>query len=43
MSQSDELKFQRGAATNTEGEQGKNGGKKIVIMPTAAWRWRKNL
>ena len=27
MSQSDELKFQRGATTNTEGEQGKNGGK----------------
>ena len=27
MSQSDELKFQRGATTNTEGEQGNEGGK----------------
>jgi len=42
MSKGDELKFQGGAATNTEGEQGTRA-ERIVIMPTTVWRWRKNL
>jgi hypothetical protein len=42
MSQGDGLKLQRGAAANTEREQGSEGGKN-VIMPTTVWRWRENL
>ena len=42
MPKRDNLKFQGGADTNTEGEQGNQGGK-IVIMPATVWRRRKNL
>jgi hypothetical protein len=42
MPKRDNLKFQGGAATNTEGEQ-ENQGERIVIMPTTVGRRRKNL
>ena len=43
MSQSDELKFQRGATTNSGSESRETRAERIVIMPTTVWRWRKNL
>jgi hypothetical protein len=42
MSQGDELEFQEGTASDTEGEQG-NEGTKNRDHPTTVWRGRKNL
>jgi hypothetical protein len=41
MSQGDELEFQGGTASDTEGEQG-NEGRKNRDHPTTVWRRRKN-
>jgi len=42
MSQSEQLKLQRGAAANAEGEQ-RSEAERYVIMPTRVWRVRRNL
>jgi hypothetical protein len=42
MSQGDELEFQGGTASDTEGEQG-HEGRKNRDHPTTVWRRRKNL